>query len=317
MKAVVIDEFGGKEKMRVDEMPAPKPGKGEVQIESAYAGVNPADWKIREGILDKLVKTEFPAILGWDVSGWVSEVGEGVDDFKEGDEVYSYCRKEVVQWGAFAEYVCVSAEHVAKLPKNLSFPEAAGIPLVGLTAWQALFDVAKLSKGQSILIQGGAGGVGSLAIQLAKWAGARVYTTASLRNHQYASELGADKAFDYHEMDIGKLQEEVEPKGFDVVFDCVGGKVFDQCITMVKRGGWLITICKPFIEDAIGQKHGIRTSFVFVRPNGGQLAEISKLFDTGHLRAPHITEYPLEDAAEALEKNREGHTRGKIVLKIK
>ncbi len=317
MKAVVFDEFGGKDKMRITDIPNPKLEKGEVLIEGVYAGLNPVDWKIREGWLQKRVKTEFPAIMGWDVSGTVSEVGEGVKNFKPGDEVYSYCRKPVVKWGTYAEFVAVNADHVAMMPKHLSFAEAAGIPLVALTAWQALFDLAKLTKGQSILIHAGAGGVGSMAIQLARWAGAKIYTTASSGNHQYVKDLGADVAIDYHKEDIAEVQKKQEPKGFDVVLDCVGEEAFDQSLSLVKKGGWLVTICKLFIEDSVGQEHGIRAGFVFVRPNGEELTKITKLFDEGHLKVPKITEYSLEDAAEALEKNREGHTRGKIVLKIK
>ncbi len=317
MKAVVFDEFGGKEKMRIADMPNPKPEKGEVLIAGVYAGLNPVDWKIREGWLQKRVKTEFPAIMGWDISGTVSEVGQGVKNFKPGDEVYSYCRKSVVKRGTYAEYVAANADHVAMMPKHLSFAEAAGIPLVALTAWQALFDLAKLTKGQSILIHAGAGGVGSMAIQLARWAGAKIYTTASSGNHQYVKGLGADAAIDYHTEDIAEVQKKHEPKGFDVVLDCVGEEVFNESLPLVKKGGWLVTICKLFIEDSVGQEHGIRAGFVFVRPNGEQLAKITELFDQGHLKAPKITEFSLEDAAEALEKNRKGHTRGKIVLKIK
>lgn len=316
MRAVVYDQFGGPEVMRIADIDVPEPQKGEVQIKSAYASVNPVDWKIREGWLKKRIKTEFPAILGWDVSGTVSAVGEGVENLKVGDEVYAYCRKEVVQWGTYAEYVCVNAAHAALKPKNINFAEASAIPLVSLTAWQALFDMAKLTKEQTILIHAGAGGVGSMAIQLSKWAKASVYATASQPNHEYITALGADLAIDYHKEDLEQVQKKNVPDGFDVVLETVGEEVFDESLPLVKKGGWLVTITKLFIEDSIGQDHGIRTGFVFVRPDGEQLSQITKLIEDEKLKPPHILEFPLDDVEKALEKSREGHTQGKIVLKI-
>lgn len=282
----------------------------------AFAGVNPVDWKIREGWLKKRLKTVFPAILGWDVSGVVSAVGRDVKHFKEGDLVFAYCRKPVVQWGTFAEYVTVEASHVAPKPKNISFAEAASIPLVALTAWQALFEVAKLESLQTILIHAGAGGVGSLAIQLAKEAGAKVYTTASSANHDYVKKLGADVAIDYKETNFVKEMKNLEKSGVDLVLDAVGDPIFEESLAVVKRGGWLVSIAKMFIEDSIGKEQGIRTCFVFVRPDGEELHKIGNLMESGSIQPPYITEYPLQEAAEALEAQRSGHTRGKIVLKV-
>lgn len=316
MKAIVYDEFGAWEQMHIEDIPTPEPQDGEVQIRVAYAGVNPVDWKIGEGYLRKRLKTEFPVIPGWDVAGTVAKVGNGVTQFKEGDRVYAYCRKDIVKWGTFAEYVCVNADHVSLIPNTLGFKEAAAIPLVSLTAWQALFDLGRLKEGQTALIHAGAGGVGSMAIQLAKWAGAKVYTTASEKNHEYVLQLGADVAIDYHKMNTLEAQKKYEPAGFDLIFDAVGGEVFEESLPCVKKGGWLVTICKLFIEDSIGHEHGIRAGFVFVRPDGKQLEQISKLFDEGQLKPPHIAEFPLENAVEALKQVQTEHTQGKVVLVI-
>jgi len=313
MRAMVFDEFGGNENLHMADVPTPDPQKGEVQIKVAYAGCNPVDWKICAGWLKKRLKTEFPAIPGFDVSGTVSRVGEGVTKFQEGDRVYAYCRNPaLVKMGTYAEYVCFDANDVAPMPQSLGFKEAAAIPLCALTAWQSFFDKAKLKAGQTVLIHAGAGGVGSLAIQLAKWAGAKVHTTASSRNHDYVKQLGADEAIDYHTENVA----EVVPEGFDMVLDCVGEKVFDESLTYVKKGGWLVTICKLFIEDSVGEKYGIRTGFVFVQPNGQELEEISRLFDEGILASPQVTEFPLEEAVKAWEQLQTEHTRGKLVLRL-
>ena len=197
MKAIVIDAFGGPDRLRAAEVPTPKASAGEVVIELACTSVNPVDWKIREGMLSGLFPHTFPLILGWDAAGTVSDTGEAVNEFSVGDRVYAYCRKPTVQWGTYAEYVAVPASAVAAMPANLSFAEAAAIPLVGLTSWQVLFDAANLRAGQTVLIHAGAGGLGSIAIQLAKNAGATVFTTASAANHEYVRSLGADHVIDY------------------------------------------------------------------------------------------------------------------------
>jgi len=317
MKAMAFNEFGGNEKLHSADVPIPEPKIGEVQIKTTYAGVNPVDWKICEGWLKNMLKTEFPVIPGWDVAGIVSKVGEGVAEFKEGDKVYSYCRHpDLVHMGTYAEYICCAADAVALAPRSLSLKEAASIPLVALTAWQSLFGDTAIKPGQSILIHAGAGGVGSVAIQLAKWAGAKVYTTASAKNHDYVKQLGADVAIDYHNEKIEEVMAKYEPKGFDFVYDCVGNQVFDQSLHYVKKGGTLVTICKFVIEESLESEHGIRIRFVFVEPNGQELSEISRLFDEGALSAPQLTEFPLEEAAKAWDQLRTEHTRGKIVLKI-
>src|ERR1700733_2368139 len=190
MKAMVIEKFGHEEQLHLGDIPTPLPSDNEVQIQVLYSAVNPVDWKIREGLMKNFLPHEFPLILGWDAAGIVKAIGKNVKKFKVGDEVFAYCRKPIVKWGTYAEYVCFDADNIALKPNNINFAEAAAIPLAGLTAWQALFDFAKLKKGESILIHGGAGGVGSFAIQFAKHAGAKVITTASKQNHDYVKKLG-------------------------------------------------------------------------------------------------------------------------------
>lgn len=314
MKAIGIKEFGGIDKLAIIEVPKPKPSPNELLIEVVYTAVNPVDWKIREGYLKNWMPHEFPIILGWDVSGTVAAVGDGAHGFKVGDAIYAYCRKPVVQWGTYAEFVTFDANNVAKMPKNISYAQAAAIPLVGLTAWQAIFDDAKLKKGETILIHAGAGGVGSMAIQFAKHAGAYVYTTASKSNHDYVKKLGADVAIDYKNGFVNEIKKLV-PQGLDVVLDCVGGQTLKDSVQLLKQGGRLVSIVdKP--DHELEKKH-IHASFVFVAPNGKQLAEIGRLIEEDKIIVPKIEEMPLKEAAAAQQKNREGHTQGKIVLKVK
>lgn len=316
MKAVVIDQFGSIENLHEVEFPIPQPEEDEVQIQIHYTSVNPVDWKICEGMLQGRLPHEFPITPGWDASGIVTEVGRNVKNLKVGDEVYAYCRKPVVHDGTYAEYICFSAEHVALKPKNLSFAEAAALPLVGLTAWQALFDAAKLKQGETILVQAGSGGVGSLAITLAKNAGAKVYTTASKRHHDYVKTLGADVAIDYKQESFVDALKKHEPHGIDVVFDCLGGEVLKSSANVLKSGGRLVSILGQ-LDPKVAKKKHIHFSYLFVSPNGEELEQIASLFEQQRLQLPFIEEMKLAQAVEAQEKVREGHTRGKIVLKIK
>ncbi len=314
MKAIAIKEFGGIDQLHLIEVPTPKPTSQEVLIEVVYTAVNPVDWKIREGMLKERLPHHFPLILGWDVSGIIAAVGNDVTHFKPGDAVFAYCRKPVVQWGTYAEYVTFEAENVAHKPKNITFAQAAAIPLVGLTAWQALFDVAKLKKGETILVHAGAGGVGSFAIQFAKHIGAHVYTTASKANHDYVKQLGAEHAIDYKQGFVDAIKK-LAPQGIDVVFDCVGGETLEESSKVIKKGGRLVSIVSkpdPALED-----QGIHTGYVFVRPSGKELTEIGHLIEQGKVVIPTIQEMPLKEAAAAQEKSRTGHTQGKIVLKVR
>lgn len=314
MKAIAIKEFGGIDQLEMIEVPTPKPKDNELLIEVVYTAVNPVDWKIREGMLKDRIPHQFPLILGWDVAGIVSAAGSDVDNFKAGDAVYAYCRKPIVQWGTYAEYVTFEAENVAHKPKNITFAQAAAIPLVGLTAWQALFDAAKLKKGETILIHAGSGGVGSLAIQFAKNAGAHVITTASATNHDYVMNLGAEHAIDYKDGFVDAVKK-LTTQGVDIVFDLAGGETLRDSSQVIKKGGRLVSIVEK--PDPNLEKQGIHGIYVFVSPSGKELSEITLLIEQGKVVVPNIEEMPLKEAAAAQEKNRKGHTQGKIVLKVK
>lgn len=315
MKAVIIEQFGGAEKLRMADIPTPKPGPNEVQIRIRYTSVNAVDWKIREGLLSGRLDHQFPITPGWDAAGIISALGSGVKSFKLNDEVFAYCRKNIVRDGTYAEFITVDAVNVAKKPKNISFAEAAGIPLAGLTAWQALFDVGKLAKGQTVLIHAGAGGVGSLAIQFAKWAGAKVITTVSDKNIDYVKDLGASLVIDYHKDNFYDLVKKEFPKGIDLVFDMLGGDTLTESAKLLKKGGILVSIVEK-LEDDDAEKLGITAKYLFVRPNGDELSEIAKLIEQNKIKIPFIDEMRLQDAASAQEKSRQGHTKGKIVLKV-
>ncbi|MCE5317006.1 MAG: NADP-dependent oxidoreductase [Parachlamydia sp.] len=316
MKAVVIDQFGHTENLHLVDRPIPQPEEDEVQIQILYTSVNPVDWKLCEGLLQGRLPHEFPITPGWDASGIVTEVGLNVKNLHVGDEVYAYCRKPIIHDGTYAEYICFDAENVALKPKNLSFAEAAAIPLVGLSAWQALFDTAKLKKGETILVQAGAGGVGSLAIALAKNTGARIYTTASKDHHEYVKNLGADVPIDYTSESFVDVLKKLEPHGIDVVLECIGGEVLKTSANVLKSGGRLVSILGQ-LDPKIAKKKNIDFSYLFVAPNGTQLQQIASLIEQERLPIPHIEEMTLDQAAEAHEKVRQGHTQGKIVLKIK
>lgn len=315
MKAIVFDSFGGADKLRMAEIATPEPGHGEIQIEVAYTSVNPVDWKIREGHLTELLPHHFPIIPGWDVAGRVSAIGAEVKHFHVGDEVYAYARKPEVQWGTYAEYVCLDENSVAKKPSSISFAQAAGIPLTALTAWQALFDFAALAKGETVLVHAGAGGVGSMAIQFAKHVGATVITTASEKNHAYVTELGADHVIDYRKHSVPDVISKQFSSGLDVVFDCAGGKALEESYGLLKEKGRLVSIVET-PDPAKAEKAGLKAGFVFVSPNSEQLVTIARLIDDGKVLPQHTTERPLAEAAAAQTENEQRHVRGKVVLKV-
>lgn len=316
MKAVVINEFGGTDKLNLTDVPNPQPQNKEVLVQIYNSGVNPVDWKIREGYLKSRLDHQFPIILGWDAAGVITEVGKDVKNFKVGDEIFAYCRKPTVKWGAYAEYICLDESHVALKPKNISFAQAAAIPLTALTAWQSLFDFGKLKKGETVLIHAGAGGVGSMAIQFAKYAGATILTTASSKNHDYVKKLGANFAIDYMTENFAQKVREYAPKGVDLVYDTLGGKALLQSLDLIKPHGRLVSLLEK-LDEALVKKHEIEAFYVFVTPNGSQLAQIADLINAGVIMPPEIEEFRLEDVKLAHEKSSSGHTRGKIVLKVK
>ena len=242
MRAVAIESFGGSERLRLTDVPRPRPSRDEVLVRTVAAGVNPVDWKIREGFLADRSPHAFPLVPGWDVAGVVEEIGESISRFRKGDKVWAYARKPVVQWGTYAEFVAVREDHVALMPSKLLFEEAAGIPLAALTAYQALFVHARVESGMTVLVHAAAGGVGHFAVQLATHAGARVYGTASSANHPFVLELGAVGAIDYGREDFREGVSRLCPDGVDVVLDAVGGDTQHRSLDVVKAGGSLVSI---------------------------------------------------------------------------
>ncbi|MGH8760733.1 MAG: NADP-dependent oxidoreductase [Burkholderiales bacterium] len=308
MKAVRIHVYGGPEVLKYEEAPRPKPGAGEVLIRVHAAGVNPVDWKIREGYFKGRVDHSLPLILGWDLSGVVEATGPGVAGLEEGEEVYS--RPDIARDGADAEYIVVRETEVALKPKSIDHIHAAAIPLAALTAWQSLFDAGGLSTGQKVLIHAAAGGVGSFAVQLAKWKGAHVIGTASKRNQDFVKNLGADETIDYRTTRFEEVIHEV-----DVVFDTIGGETQKRSWKVLKKGGILVSIVgPPSAKEATA--HGVRQASVFVQPSAAQLTELAKLVDSGKLKPIVETVLPLSEARRAHELSQTGHTRGKIVLEV-
>jgi NADPH:quinone reductase-like Zn-dependent oxidoreductase len=306
MKAVYIDQFGGPEVVKYGDLQDPVASRGDVVIDIAAASVNAADWKVRLG---QYKQTAFPLGLGRDFSGIVSAVGEGVEDLKAGDKVFGVC--EAGHDGAYAEKIAASAAIVARKPDALSDVNAAALALTGLTALSAIEDTLRLRPGEKILIQGGAGGVASFAIQLAKHIGAHVITTASAANHPYLRTLGADEIIDYNAVDFTKAVA-----GCDAVFDTVGGDVAQKSFQVLKPGGR-----GAFIASGPQAPKPDRTDVASLRPPVGRarrhLDRISQLFLEGAVRVPEITLFPLSRAGEALSMSESRHFRGKIVLHVR
>jgi NADPH:quinone reductase-like Zn-dependent oxidoreductase len=308
MKAVRMHAYGGPEVLQYEDAPRPEPAAGEALVRVHAAAVNPVDWKVRAGHLKGFLDYPLPLIPGWDLSGVVEAIGPGVARWKKGDEVYS--RPDLRRNGAYAEYIAVRETELGPKPKSLDHTHAAAIPLAALTAWQALFDAAGLEAGQRVLIHAAAGGVGTFAVQLAKWKGAYVIGTASERNRQFLRHLGADETIDYNETRFEDVVRDV-----DVVLDSMAGETRDRSWQVLKKGGILVTILgSASAEDAAA--HGMRQAGVFVQPNPTQLEELARLVDSGKLRPVIEAILPLTEARKAHEMNATLHTRGKIVLRV-
>ncbi|HTS56648.1 MAG TPA: NADP-dependent oxidoreductase [Terriglobales bacterium] len=309
MKAVRIHNYGGPEVLRFEDAPRPTPGSGELLIKVHAAAVNPVDGKIRAGYMKEIVPFVLPFIPGWDVSGVVETTGSGVTKFKKGDEVYA--RPDLSRNGAYAEYIVVKEAETALKPRSVDHVHSAAIPIVASTAWQALFDHAALANEQRILIHGAAGGVGSFAVQLAKWKGAYVIGTASTQNTAFLRELGVDEAIDYE-----KTRFEDVVRNVNVVFDTIGGDTRTRSWKVLKKGGILVSIVGPPPSADEAAKHGVRSAFFSAQTNASQLAEIAKLVDLGKVYPIVETVLPLAEARRAHELTEKGHARGKIVLKV-
>ena len=304
MKAIVIKAYGNDDVLNYADVECPEPKADEVLVKVYVAGVNPVDWKIRNGSGERL-GLKLPIVLGGEIAGTIERIGDDVSGFKEGDAVYG-----IIRSGGFAEYAIAKMGDIAAKPRSLDFENTAAIPLGALTAWQALFDLAHLSSGQRILITGASGGVGSLAVQLAKAKGAYVIGTASGRNEDFVRNLGADEFVDYTKQNFEAVVKDV-----DVVFDAVGGDTFEKTFKTLKKGGFLVTsVAFPSEEKA--QEFGVKAARVHCKPNVDQLAAISALVDEGRLKAHVATVLPLVEVKKAFQLSESGRTRGKIVLQI-
>lgn len=308
MKAVRIHTHGGSEALVYEDAPRPEPAADEVLIRIHAASVNPVDWKIRGGYGKDSFKHHLPLILGWDVAGTIEATGSQVEQFQTGDAVYGYT--SLYRDGGYAEFIVAKTTEIALKPNSVDFLEAAAIPVAALTAWQALFDTAGLSANQRVLIHAASGGVGSLAVQLAKVKGAYVIGTASARNADFLRELGTDEIIDYQATKFETVVQDL-----DVVFDTVGGDTQERSFSVLRKDGWLVSIVSSPSQETAAQ-HGVRSSMVGVQPNGGQLKEIAALVDSGKLKPYVETVLPLKEARQAHEISQSGRTRGKIVLQV-
>ncbi|MFJ9818574.1 NADP-dependent oxidoreductase [Streptomyces sp. NPDC101151] len=306
MRAVVVEQWGGPEVLVEREVERPEPGLNEVLVRVHAAGVNPVDWKTRAG--GALIEWgEVPAV-GWDVSGTVEAVGPGVGMFRPGDEVFGmplFPR----QAGAYAEYVVAPARHLAAKPASLTHAEAAALPLAALTAWQALVDTADVRPGERVLIHAAAGGVGHLAVQIAKARGAYVIGTASAGKHDLVRQLGADEVIDYRTVRFEDAVSDI-----DVVLDGLGGQSAERSVQVLRDGGRLITLPGP--DDVPATPDQVRAVWMLVEPDHLGLREIAALVERGALKPVIETVLPLAEAAKAHEIGEQGRTTGKIVLTV-
>lgn len=306
MKAIIIREYGGPEVLKYEDVARPEPKENQVLVRVIAAGVNPIDALIREGTYSKEFGTTLPLVPGYDIAGVVEKTGAKITKLKVGDAVYGY----VSQGGGYAEYAVASEQELSPKPKSLTFVAAAAVPLAALTAWQALIDTAKLRAGQTVLIHGGSGGVGTMAIQIAKARGARVIATASTPNQDLLKELGADVGIDYT-----KTKFEDVAKDVSVVLDSVGNDTLARSYGVVKKGGFIATLVSR-LDQAELDKHRIRGASISVIPNAGELAEITKLIEAKKIKPVVTRMISLADAVAAQQQITTHHTRGKIVLKI-
>ncbi|MFI8687821.1 NADP-dependent oxidoreductase [Rossellomorea sp. NPDC077527] len=332
MKAMTIKKYG-KSPLEQAELPTPEVGEHDVLVEVYAASINPIDFKIRDGKVKMLLSYQMPLVLGNDFSGTVIQVGNKVSTFQVGDEVYGRPRKNRI--GTFAEYLSVHEDDVSLKPDNLTFVEAASLPLVGLTTWQAFHDILQLKPGQKILIHAGAGGVGTFAIQLAKEMGAYVATTASEKGHELVSSLGADQIINYKQQSFEDVLE-----GFDAVFDTLGGDSLNRSFQVLKSHGKIVSVSavpngRFAVENQMGyikrilftlvsrniasleRKYNVDYHFLFMKPSGEQLKRIKKLVENKKIRPVIDKVFPLEEAQKAIQYVETGRAKGKVVLEVK
>lgn len=332
MKAFYIERYGKSVVGQIGELPIPIMGDDEILVKIHAASVNPLDFKIRDGALKMVLPFQFPLILGNDMAGVVAKLGKNVTKFKIGDKVYG--RPNMDKIGTFAEFIAIRASDLALMPSKLSMNEAASLPLVGLTAWQALVDIAGLKAGQKILIHAGSGGVGTIAIMLAKHLGAYVATTTGTQNVAWVKELGADLVIDYKTTNFDEVLQ-----NYDVVLDTQGGETLSKSLKTLKAGGQIISISGPpdpqygidikanfflkFVFSLISYKIrrqakrlGVKYAFLFMRPSGEQLKQMSALVDKGIITPVIDRVFPFASTIEALEYVKKGRAKGKVVIEM-
>jgi len=312
MRSAQMKGYGGSEVVEINKSAsAPNdPSAGKVLVKVKAAGVNPVDWKIREGYMKQMIPLKFPLTLGMDFSGVVEKVGDGVSGIKQGDEVYGQAAVITGGSGAFADMALTNADSIAHKPRSLSHQEAAGLPLVGVSAWQALVETIGLTKGQKILIHGGAGGIGSIAIQLVKHLGAYVATTVSTNDKQFVKELGADEVIDYKTQKFEDLLH-----NYDAVYDTVGGETFARSFKVLKRGSIIVSMLEQPNQELMKQ-FGVKAIFLFTQVNRERLTKLAQWVDQNNIRVNVDRTFPLEEAAKALDYQKDLHPRGKVVLAV-
>jgi len=330
--AAFIDGYGSDQVLRVGDFPAPKTGPSDILVRVHAASVNPVDFKLRDGKLRLLRRYQFPLILGHDCAGEVVQVGEDVTQFKVGDRIFSRPRNGRI--GTFAEFIAIDQSEAALMPPNLNYHEAASLPLVALTSWQALVDVAQLKPRQQLLIPAGSGGVGTFAIQLAKHIGAEVWTTTSGKNLEFVKSLGADHAINYQDEDFEK-----RVNNLDVVFDTLGGDSLDRSFAITRPNGWVVSIAgspdyrnaeemgldmlRSLLLRVVGlrvnsraRRAGVNYRFIFMKPLGEELAQIAALISEGVIKPVVDRIFPISECQSAIEYSASGRARGKIVISL-
>ncbi len=317
MRAVYYASHGDPDVLQLGNLPVPEPAPDQVLVQIAAAGVNPIDRRLRGGELQEYISRTFPVVPGWDLAGRIVAVGEEVTGWHVGDDVLGLAFTWSIQHGSYAEYTPIDASALAVKPTELSFTEAAALPLVSLTAWQSLAEFGELKRGQTAFIQAGAGGLGSVAIPMAKHLGATVYTTARPENFEYLRSRGADHIIDYTSVDYETEIRKCEPEGVDLVLESLLGEgIAEAAIRLAKTGGVVVFMNNepPDIPDIAERQ--IKTKFLHHRTDGRMLAELVALYRDGLLPLPQIEVLPLDAAADAHRRSESGRTRGKLVLAV-
>ncbi|GAB4074002.1 NADP-dependent oxidoreductase [Barrientosiimonas marina] len=307
MKAVVIEQYGKAEELIEREMPKPEISENQVLVELYATSINPIDWKVREGYMKDTIPLPFPAILGWDAAGVVRDTGANVTDFQAGDDVFA---RPAMENGTYAQYAAIDANLLAKKPADISFQDAAAVPLAGLTAWQCLVDFSAIQSGDKVLIHAGSGGVGSLAIQIAKSFGAYVVSTASGKNEALLKSLGVDEFINYEQTDFADVVQDA-----DIVLDTLGGDILEKSHDILKAGGRLVSIAgEP--DQRRAEANQLKADSLWLNPNGKQLAQLGQLMEQGEVKPIIGHTFPLtqEGLREAHRLSETHHAKGKIVI---